>query len=493
MSKSIKINAICKTLMSILNILFPLITAPYIARILSVGGFTEYNRAQSIMTWFSPFAVFGIYTYGMRTISQIKNNEQKVSELFSSLFFINIFTSAIVTFAYTLIALNIGSFKEYKNIYLVMSFQLLFTCLATDWANEAFEVYGFILIKTFICRLIYVVSIFLFVKTENDLLLYVLLTTLSLVLNNTLTFCYAKSKIKFSKIRINESIKLLKPLFIVFLLVNSSMLYTVFDRFVLTWFGSKLDLTYYNTSQILIMSIINVTSSILLVSIPRLSFYWGNGNYNDYQSLLKKSCSTFLAINTPCCFGLALLSSELIYLYASDKYLAANSTFFLFAIRYFISGFDMILSKQVLLSTGNERHLTRIYYIGGIYNIVIKIILILSKNLTPELCVITTATADIAIIVLQLLQIRKLNIKIPLFSLTNLKYLLSSVVFCILGFLTKKKIPMTDIKSVLTRILIIIPTCIFIYGAMLILTKDGIIMGIPAIEKLINHKRKEKY
>ena len=86
MAKSIKLNAFYKSILSILNILFPLITAPYIARVLSVEGFTEYNRAASMIAWFSPFAVFGIYTYGLREISKIRNNKKAVEELFTSLF-----------------------------------------------------------------------------------------------------------------------------------------------------------------------------------------------------------------------------------------------------------------------------------------------------------------------------------------------------------------------------------------------------------------------
>ena len=166
-------------------------------------------------------------------------------------------------------------------MYVIFSTQLLFICFATDWVNEAFESYGFILVKTFICRLLYVIAVFVFVKKTDDVFIYVVLSSLSLMLNNALTFAYAKVRIKFSKFLLKEEVFRVKPLFIVFLLVNSSMLYTIFDRFVLTWFGDKLLLTYYNVSQTIIMAIVNVTSSVLLVSIPRLSFLWANNKKDD--------------------------------------------------------------------------------------------------------------------------------------------------------------------------------------------------------------------
>lgn len=482
MSKSIKLNALFKTLMSIVNIIFPLLTVPYVARVLSIDGYTEYNKAVSMVTWFSPFAVFGVYTYGMRTISQIKNDKMLVSNLFSKLFCFSVFTSVIITILFLLIVIFIPSFRDYKEMYYIFSTQILFTCFATDWANEAYENYGFILVKTFICRLIYIVSVFIFVKKANDVLIYVLLTSLSVMFNNGLTFVYAKTKIKFSKFSFKDEISLIKPLFIVFLLVNSSMLYTVFDRFVLMFFEDKLLLTYYNISQTIVLSIVNVTSSVVLVSIPRLSFFWASNKKEDYYILLNKTSNVFMAIHTPCCIGLACISSEVIYYYSGIKYIGASLPLLLFALRYYFSAFDIILSKQVLLATGNEKVLTKIYYIGGFYNVIVKIVLILIGKLTPELCIIITTTADILVILLQLLNIKRLKIQFIVFSKTVLKYLVSSLLFIPIIISVKSFIPFDGIKLITLRTVLSILLCAIIYLVMLYITKDNLLFTL--IKKL---------
>lgn len=478
MSKSIKANAFFKTLMSIVNIVFPLITAPYVARVLSMDGYTEYNKAVSMITWFSPFAVFGVYTYGMRTISQIKNDKQAVSKLFSQLFSFSVFTSVSVTVVYLILIFLLSSFQAYKGMYAIISTQLLFICFATDWANEAYESYGFILVKTFFCRLLYVISVFLFVKKANDVFIYVFLASTSVMLNNFLTFAYAKSKIKFLKFSFKEEIGLIKPLFIVFLLVNSSMLYTIFDRFVLTWFGDKLLLTYYNVSQTIVLAVVNVTSSVLLVSIPRLSYLWANDKKDDYYVLLRKSSDTFMAFHTPCCIGLACISSEVIFYYSGMKYIAASVPFLLFSLRYYLSAFDMILAKQVLLATGNEKVLTKIYYIGGVYNVVAKIILVVLNTLTPELCIISTATADILIIILQIRSIKKLEIKFTIFSKTIVKYLVASLLFVPIVLVIKHFIPFEGIKLITLRTAFSIIFCGIVYVLMLFVTKDEILFSL---------------
>ncbi|MBO4859272.1 MAG: oligosaccharide flippase family protein [Treponema sp.] len=478
MSKSIKANAFFKTLMSIVNIVFPLLTAPYVARILSVDGYTEYNKIVSMLTWFSPFAVFGIYTYGMRTISQIKNDREAVSKLFSQLFAFSIFASTLVTVIFLFLVLLVPSFNEYKWMYAIASCQLLFICFATDWANEAYESYGFILVKSFLCRLLYVIAVFVFVKKENDAIIYVSLSSISVIINNVFTFVYAKRHIKFSRFSLSEEFKLIKPLFVVFLLVNSSMLYTIFDRFVLTWFSDKLNLTYYNVSQTIVIAVINVTSSIVLVSIPRLSYLWANDLKEEYYSLLKKTSGTFVALNTPCCIGLACLSYEVIYYYSGIKYIAASFTFLLFSIRYYISAFDMILAKQVLLAIGNEKILTKIYYIGGACNVASKLFLIIVGHLTPELCVITTAIADLVVIILEINSIKKLEIEFSILSKMNVKYLAASLSFIPIVLAIKKLIPFEGFKYITIRTIISISACMIIYFIILLVLKDEFLLSI---------------
>lgn len=478
MSKSIKLNAFYKSILSILNIIFPLITAPYVARVLSVGGFTEYNKAISIISWFSPFAVFGIYTYGMRTVSQIKNDRKKVSLLFTRLFSFNVFTAAFVAAFYVLMVLLVPSFSKYRNIYLILASQIFFVCFATDYVNEAFENYGFILVKTFLCRFLYVLSVFVFVRKSDDIFIYVFLSSLSLMLNNLFTFAYAKSKIKFAKLRFGDFTSLLKPLSVVFLLVNSSMFYTIFDRFMLVWFSDALSLTYYNVSQTIILAVVNVTTSVLLVSIPRLSFYWAERKKDEYYFLLEKSSSSFMALHTPCCIGMAALSFEVFYIYAGQKYLSGALSLCLFSVRYYFSALDMILAKQVLLATGNEKILTKIYYFGGIYNILCKVLLVLLNKLTPELCIITTATSDILVIYLQILYIKKLGFKFSIFSRHNLKYLATSFLFIPIVLMIKQHISFDGAGSILLRSILSVILCASLYLSMLILTKDDFLRNL---------------
>lgn len=467
MSKSIKINAFYKSVLSVFNILFPLVTAPYIARVLSVDGFTEYNRAISMITWFSPFAVFGVYTYGLREIAKIRNDRNAVEQLFTKLFSLSLLFCVTVTIVYLVVVVFVSS-REYRNLYMIASGQLISVCFATDYMNEAGEKYGFILLKSFFCRLLYVAAVFIFVRSSSDAWIYMLLSSASIVLNNLLTFFYNKYNYSFRKVDFKETLQLVKPLFVVFLLVNSSMLYTVLDRFALIYFGDKIQLTYYHIAQVLSNSVVQISSSIVLVTIPRLSFFWGNNKKEEYYNLLEKSSSLFSVISIPCCIGMAYLADDVMYLYAGEKYLVGAFSLFLFCFRYFISNFDTILSKQVLLATGNEKCLTKIYYTGGVYNILLKVVLILTGNLNAASCIITTTTADILVIILQIIQIHKKNIMNKVFNKNLIIPFVSSLLFFLIINMVKYFIPDFSIVFSIIRCSLSIVLCaVFCFFALL--------------------------
>ena len=100
MAKNIKVNALASILVRVFNILFPLITGPYLARILSKEAYGEFNVANSILNLFIPFAAFGIYSYGIRSISRVKNNIKEISKNFTVLFSINVISSLSIGILY---------------------------------------------------------------------------------------------------------------------------------------------------------------------------------------------------------------------------------------------------------------------------------------------------------------------------------------------------------------------------------------------------------
>ncbi|MCF0126291.1 MAG: polysaccharide biosynthesis protein [Clostridia bacterium] len=255
------------------------------------------------------------------------------------------------------------------------------------------------------------------------------------------------------------------------------------DRFFLTFFADKIELTFYHISQVLSNSVVQVTSSVILVSIPRLSFLWGNEKKDEYYDLLQKSSAVFSILSFPCCLGMAFLSTEIIYLYSGEKYLSGSVVLFAFCIRYLIGNFDSIFAKQVLLPTNNEKSLTKIYYIGGFYNIVLKIILLLAGKLSALSCIISTATADILVIILQIFEIKKYKIKNVVFSKDLIIPFVISAFFSVIIFIIHQFLIPENIKNVTLISLFSVIICSSLYFIALLLTKNRILLSLLRSKK----------
>ncbi|MBF1054417.1 MAG: oligosaccharide flippase family protein, partial [Parvimonas sp.] len=220
MAKNIKVNALASILVRVFNILFPLITGPYLARILSKEAYGEFNIANSILNLFIPFAAFGIYSYGIRSISRVKNNMKEISKNFTVLFSINVISSlsiGILYIGYMLLNVNSNMYM----LYLALSIQIFTQFVTIEWMNEAFENYGFILFKTLFIRVLMLVSIFVFVKKADDIVNYAFILSITNLINYLISFYFIKRKVNFVKIELKDILIHIKPLLGMLLLANS--------------------------------------------------------------------------------------------------------------------------------------------------------------------------------------------------------------------------------------------------------------------------------
>ena len=160
--KSLIKNTIFKAILSLFNIAIPLIVGPYIVRLLDVKLYGIYNSVFSEFQLFLTFASFGIYTFGVREISKIRDDDKAVSKLFTNLFVITVITNLIVLGIYIAYSCFVSTGIA-RSIYLVMVIQIIGNIFYIEFTNEALENYKFITIKTAIVKIFYLIALFVFV------------------------------------------------------------------------------------------------------------------------------------------------------------------------------------------------------------------------------------------------------------------------------------------------------------------------------------------
>lgn len=465
-------NTIYKSILSFVNIVIPLIIGPYIVRLLDVDLYGTYNRVYSEFQMFLAFASFGVYNYGIREISKVRDDNKKVSQLFSNLFFTSLLSNLLVLFIYIIYSI-LNSSGIATTIYLIMIIQIFANVFYIEFVNEALENYKFITIKSVIVKIIYFVSLLLLVRKPDDIVIYSVIICLTVFLNNIISFIYAKNKIKFdfSSIKIK---KYIKPLIAVLLITNIDLLYSQLDRVMLGKYVNDVSVTVYYIPYYIVSTLVSIPYSIIVVSIPRLSYLLKNGSKEEYQEKLNNSISSLLFIIVPICLGVFVVAKEVILLYAGDRYVSAIIPLMIACITRIFISLESVMNNLVLYPNDLENRIVKISLGCGILNLILNYLLVLFDIFNPSTALITTGLSELLVFILHYRYGKKvLKINVSIFSKKNILYMLLGILFIPISLLIR----MLNLGFLITLALIII-ICSLTYFIVLYIKKDNNLMFI---------------
>ena len=441
-------------------------------RLLDVDLYGLYNRVFADFQMFLAFASFGVYTLGVREISKIRNDKEKVSKLFTNLFVISFLSNMLVLIIYLIFSL-ITSTGLAKVLYLVMSIQIIANVFYVEFVNEALENYKFITIKSIIVKIIYFLAILLAVRNPHDIVIYAVIVSLTNFLNNIISFIYAKHRISFdfSKIQIK---KYIKPLIAVLVITNADLLYSQLDRVMLGRYVSGVSVTVYYTAYYLISTLSAIPYSIINVSIPRLSYLLKNEGKEIYEEKLNNSISSLIFIIVPMCLGVFVLSKEAIILYAGKKYLMAIVPLMIACITRIFISLESVMNNLVMYPNNREDRILKVSLTCGISNLIINYLLVLFKIFSPLTALATTGLVELTIFIIHYTYARKkMNIDVRVFSKKNMTYILLSLLFIPISLIIR------SLKlNFYINIIVIVIICSLMYFIVLYIKKDNNLLFI---------------
>lgn len=480
--KSLFKNTVYKAILSLFNIVVPLIVGPYIVRILDVDLYGMYNKVYSEFQIFLIFASFGIYTFGVREISKIRDDKEKVSKLFSNLCLISLITNSVVVILYILYSVFFSNGLT-TVIYLLMTIQIVGNIFYIEFVNEALENYKFITIKSAIIKLMYLVALLLFVKKPDDIIIYTVIICMTVFLNNIVSFIYAKRRIKFNFDDIKIK-KYLKAMTFILVIENADLLYSQLDRVMLGKLVSDVSVTNYYISYYLVSTVVSIPYAIINVSIPRLSYILKNQGKDDYVKLLKKSFSSLLFIIVPCCLGMFVLAKEIILLYAGDKYAYIYTTMMIACIVRIIISIQSVFTNLVMYPNNEEKQLLKFCMGFGFINVIFNLLLVVFDMFNPFTAMLTTGIAIFMFTVAQYIYARrKLGVNLLIMEGSNKVYILLSLLFIPISmFIRLFKLPF------FANMALIMIVCVILYVGVLYIRKDDNLLLI--FDKLFGKLKK---
>ena len=372
---SLKKNIAISTLYQILLVILPMITAPYIARVLGPDQSGVYDFTNSIQTYFAMFAALGTASYGAREIARVRNDEKQRSVLFWEIELMTVMTSAaciLVWFVFIFFA------KQYKVIYLVLTMGLFSTMFDISWFFAGMEQFTYTVSKNAVCKLAGVILMFLFVKRPEDLLLYIIIITASTMLGNLSMWLYIPrfiTKVDFKKLRFRNHFH---ETLIYFIPSVATSVYTVLDRTLIgTITNNRAENGFYHYT----MQIINIMkaltfSSLNMVLGSRISYLFAEEKYDEIKERIRDSINYILFMGIGICFGLIGVSGRFVPLYLGPGYDRVVTMLVLMSPIVVIIGVSNCLGSQYYTPSGNRKLSAKFIIIGAVVNLTLNLILI---------------------------------------------------------------------------------------------------------------------
>ena len=265
---SIKKNFLYNSLYQILVMFIPLITTPYISRVLGAQGVGTYSYAYSIANYFVLFIMLGLNNYGNRTIARVRDNEKKLSKTFWSIYALQLFLGIIINIIYVGYSFFISS-----NIYISLSmfFYVLSATFDINWLFFGLEKFKLTIIRNTTIKILTTICIFWFVNTSKDIVVYCLIMTSGMLLSQLLLWPYVIKKIKVYRPNFQDISKHIKPNLILFITVIAVSLFNIMDKIMLGIMTTKVEVGFYESSQKIIAIPTALITSLGTVMLPRMS------------------------------------------------------------------------------------------------------------------------------------------------------------------------------------------------------------------------------
>lgn len=395
--KSLKLNAFLNSLRSLLSVIFPLITFPYISRVLSVNGIGKYNFSNSVVSYFTLIAALGISTYAVREGAKYRDDKPKIDQFASEIFTINVF-SAIIAYVLLFICLIIFTkLHSYLACILIYSIQIGFSVISVDWLFTIYEDFAYITIRSIIFQILSIILLFVFVRHSNDYLNYAAITVFSAVGSNVLNFFRAEREHQIRLVFHFNWKKHMGPIMILFAASVANLIYINSDITLLGLMKNNYIVGIYSISSRIYSIVKNVLSAMLLVTVPRLAMLYGKKRFSKYKKLLERLTNLLVLLTLPAMIGLIMLSKQVILIIAGDHFLRSITSLRILTVAYIFVILGWILNDCVLIPAKREKYVLYSMTISAILNIVFNILFI--PFLAENAAALSTVLAELSMLI----------------------------------------------------------------------------------------------
>ena len=460
----------------ILQLILPLITIPYISRVLGAEGVGTYSYTYSIVYYFMLIALLGINNYGNRSIAQNRENRDKMSKKFLSIYAIQLIMSITMIIVYMLYILLVCN--EYKNIALIQSIFLISSMLDINWFFFGMEEFKLTITRNTILKFISLIFVFIFVKNPSDLWIYTLIMAGSTLISQVVLWPFLLKRISYVKITLKDIKKHIKPCIILFIPVIAISLYRVMDKIMLGIMSDVTEVGYYEQAEKIITVPTGVVTALGTVMLPKISNLVANEKYDEMKLYIEKSIKFMMFMAFPVSFGIVAISGDFVPLFLGNEFEKSIMLVDILATTTLFMAFANVLRTQYLLP--KEKDNIYIYSVigGAIINLIINIILI--PKLQSIGATIGTIIAEAFVMIYQTISVKK-ELPIKEYIISTFPFFIKAIIM----FAIVMSIKLLKLNGIITIVIQVIVGCIIYF-----ITNIKYINSVVDIkEMLLNFKK----
>ena len=468
--KSLTLNYIMNVILSLSSFIFPLITFPYISRILLPLGMGKVSFATSVISYFSMLAQLGIPTYGITVCAKVRDNRKELSKTVHELLIINLIMCMISYTLFIIALITIPKLNNERTLYLVVSCSIIFNSIGMEWLYKALEQYTYITIRSTIFKFIALIAMLVFVHTQSDYIIYGGITIFAASASNICNLINVHKYIDLKPIG-NYSIKKhLKNVCIFFMMTCATTIYTHLDTVMLGFMVNDESVGYYNAAVKIKTILVSFVTSLGVVLLPRASYYIEHGQFIEFKRITKKALNFVIVFSLPLVVYFILFAKEGIYFLSGNNYAGSIVPMKIIMPTLLLIGITNVLGIQILIPLGKEIKVLYSELAGAFVNVILNAIFI--PKYAAAGAAFGTLVAEFVVFVVQYMSLKNEIGKV--FREIQYKKICIAILISLMLSLVVKRINMNNFLKLLISSIIFMGS----YGTFLLIVKEEIAVNI---------------
>lgn len=373
---SVKYNFIMNAILTVAGIIFPLITFPYISRVLLVEGSGKVAFATSVVTYFTMFASLGIPTYGVRACAIVRDNKEKLSKTVQELLIISGGTTLLTYIVFGISLFVIPEFAQERTLLLIVGLGIGLNTIGVQWLYNALEQYSYITTCSILFKVIGMILMFLLVKESSDYQIYGGVYAIASFGSYVLNFICLRKFVTFQKTGTYQFKQHLKHIMVFFAMSAGASIYLNLDVVMLRFLQSNEAVGYYNAGIKVKTVLVTCVTSLGTVLLPRLSYYIETADKKAFQLMVGKAFRFVFVAASAVTVYFSIFARESILLLSGEAFLPAVGPMMILMPTVLLIGLSNVTGIQILTPNGREREVMYSIWGGAILDFVLNLIVI---------------------------------------------------------------------------------------------------------------------